>query len=67
MHREPRLHAWWRSLTAQMINRFQNLDFTFSNWFEFHDGFNGEEGYYNSKGRKVASHRTWESNFFHLR
>jgi hypothetical protein len=47
----------------QMINRFRNLDFIFGNEFSFMDRFSGEDGYYSGKGREVASHRTWESNF----
>ncbi len=46
----------------QMINRFRNVDFIFGNDFSFKDRFNGEEGYYNGKGREIATHRTWESN-----
>ena len=46
----------------QMINRFRNVDFIFGNDFSFRDRFNGEDGYYNGKGREVISHRTWESN-----
>jgi quercetin dioxygenase-like cupin family protein len=73
----PPLNAWHQHFNAQgtetarlvaltdapqMINRFRNLGFIFSNGFSFRDRFNGEEGYYNGKGREVASHRTWESN-----
>jgi gentisate 1,2-dioxygenase len=47
----------------QMINRFRNLDFIFGNDFSFMDRFSGEDGYYSGKGREVATHRTWESNF----
>lgn len=46
----------------QMINRFRNIDFIFSNSFAFRDRFNGEDGYFNGKGREIANYRTWESN-----
>ncbi|HET8563657.1 MAG TPA: ethanolamine ammonia lyase-activating protein, partial [Candidatus Binatia bacterium] len=74
----PPLNAWHQHFNAQgtetarfvaltdapqMINRFRNIDFIFSNGFAFRDRFNGEDGYYNGKGREVASHRTWEANF----
>ena len=84
----PPLNAWHQHFNVQgddtaryvaltdappMINRFRNLDFIFGNDFSFADRFNGEDGYYSGKGREVATHRTWESNFipdirdFHLR
>jgi gentisate 1,2-dioxygenase len=47
----------------QMVNRFRNLDFVFGNDFSFTDRFNEEDGYYNGKGREIATHRTWEANF----
>jgi len=74
----PPLNAWHQHFNAQgaetaryialtdapqMLNRFRNLDFLFANDFAFVDRFNGEDGYYSGKGREVASHRTWESNF----
>lgn len=74
----PPLNAWHQHCNAQgaeparlvaltdapqMINRFRNADFIFANAFSFLDRFGGEEGYYSGKGRRVPSHRTWESNF----
>ena len=74
----PPLNAWQQHFNAQgsetarlvaltdapqMINRFRSLGFVLSNGFEFRDRFNGEEDYYSGKGKEVASHRTWESNF----
>lgn len=74
----PPLNAWHQHFNAQgseparfvaltdapqMINRFRNIDFVFGNDFSFTDRFNGEDGYYNGKGREIATHRTWESNF----
>ena len=46
-----------------MINRFRNLDFVFGNPFSFIDRFSGEDGFYDGKGKEIAEHRTWESNF----
>jgi quercetin dioxygenase-like cupin family protein len=74
----PPLNAWHQHFNAQgaepasfvtltdapqMINRFRNLDFIFGNAFPFLDRFSGEDGYYNGKGKEIATYRTWESNF----
>jgi len=47
----------------QIINRFRDLDFIFNNPFSFKARFDGEKDYFSGKGKEVASHRTWESNF----
>jgi hypothetical protein len=74
----PPLNSWRQHFNAQgdeparfvaltdapvTINRYRNLDFVFNNAFAFTDRFNGEEGYFNGKGKAVEEHRTWDSNF----